>query len=120
VGRRGGEPKRAVMQATSCEQFTKQLSHPHTRHSECAPAGRRDAIDAANTSGGTLLARAKIPATLKGVEDRVQRSCTQSVSVTTELFDHLHAEDGLFGRVVEHMQSNEPCVECPILDSTSH
>jgi len=109
-----------MMQATSCEQFSEQLAHPHTRNSQRAPSGRRDAIDAANTSAGTLLARAEIPAALEGVENRIQRSRAQSVAVPTELLDHLHAEDGLFGRVVEHMQSNEACVECPILDSTSH
>ena len=89
-----------MMQAPSCEQLAKKLSHPHTGNSQSAAAGRRDAINAANASGGPLLAGAEIPTALEGMEDRVQRSCAQSIAVATELLDHLHAEDGLFGRVM--------------------
>jgi hypothetical protein len=89
------------------EELSEELSNLVFRGIERLPALRRRAIHPAESLTDLLVGPSQVPTFLETVEDRVQRTRAELVTVPPELFDDSQAEDRFMDRVVKNMEADQ-------------
>ncbi len=87
-------------------QLVVQLVHFLFGSGERPAASRRDPIEAPAIPCG-IFRRLEQPGALQSVQQRIECSRPDAVSVMRELLHHRQAEDRLLRRVQQHVNANE-------------
>src|SRR5437016_5136281 len=93
------------------DQFSKQLAHLALRRLQSLPPKRCGAIHPAQRFAVALFGRAQITLILEAVQERIQTTGADPVSVPRELLDHAETEDGLFDGVVQDVKADESGIQ---------
>jgi len=88
------------------EQFTEQLLNPLFRNPERSSAHRSCRVEFSAGLAMLFLRRAQEPFTFHPVEQGIQSSRAEFVSVPCQLFNHPESKNRVFTGVVEDMEAN--------------
>ena len=96
------------------EHLTEQFLYALSSHHERLPTHSRGPVHTPVSAAVQGQPRAHVSLAFHPVQNRVQRACTQTVSVPPEFVDHRLAEDGAFGCMMQDMEANQTGVEITI------
>lgn len=91
--------------------FSKQLVELSLSLDQQLSSFARDSVVLSSLSRDNNVFAGKVPTTLKVMENRVQRSWAEFVSMVLQFFDHAHPANWLFFCVVQDVQSHESSEE---------
>ena len=101
------------------EYFLEQLPQPDLAQDQHALPGLGDLVDSSPSVAGDLFAGTQESVALQAVQDRIQRSRAQHVTVKRKPFDDADAEDRAGIRVVEYVKADKTGHQVAITQGTS-
>jgi hypothetical protein len=96
-------------------EFEEQLSDLALRCYERVLATRRRAVHFPPGSSGGFLGRSEVSLLFQPVQDWVQSSRTDPISVPCKLLDHAEAENRFLGRVMQDVEADKAGVQVAVV-----
>ncbi len=106
------------MLATVLKKLLQQVAHPLLRSGKRLTAESSSSVQPPNTAILELLPRAEESLLLQCVQDWIDGSGTEAITVASQLLDHLQSKDRLAARVMQNVEGDQPAEQAVIVQSS--
>jgi hypothetical protein len=101
------------------KHFSEQFPNAGFRYAQSAASGGRRRVEPANGAAVPIGARTKQPFPFHSVQQRIECSGAQTVTMAAKFFDHGQPEEFLLAGVMKDVQADEPRIKVLVVGTAA-